>query len=248
MLSAVHCPPLLRAGTTRWDRARAGAAGWPLVEEVPRVGLYLLRQQGALQLASAEGNVRHLLVDFLGPRWRGASRRDPLARAIGLHKRHPRILDATAGLGRDALAMARLGGTVVAVEWHPVLFALLADGVGRLLRAAGPVLEGSIRLIEGDSVAVLGRERADVVYLDPMFEGHGKAGVRWEAQWLRRLMPAGAQDVEALFAAALERAGERVVVKRHHHLPPLGPDPSHQVHGRAVRFDVYLREPKARAQ
>lgn len=60
-----------------------------------------------------------------------ASRRQPLARAVGLKKRTPTVLDATAGLGRDAIVLARLGCVVTAVERSPVLAAMLRDALDR---------------------------------------------------------------------------------------------------------------------
>ena len=67
-----------------------------------------------------------------------ASRRQPLARAVGLKKRMPTILDATAGLGRDAMLLASLGCTVIAVERSVILGAMLRDA---LERAAAPEVD-----------------------------------------------------------------------------------------------------------
>ena len=41
------------------------------------------------------------------------------------------MVDATAGLGRDAFVLASLGCTVTMLERHPVVAALLADGLAR---------------------------------------------------------------------------------------------------------------------
>lgn len=43
----------------------------------------------------------------------------------------PNVLDGTAGLGRDAFVLASLGCKVQMVERHPVVAALLDDGLKR---------------------------------------------------------------------------------------------------------------------
>src|SRR5690606_8938845 len=90
-----------------------------------------LRQDGL----NAPGPV---FVDFIGGavghrRRFGGGRGQPLAKAVGLKGgENPRVLDATAGLGRDAFVLACLGSVVTLVERSPVVAALLEDG---LLRA-----------------------------------------------------------------------------------------------------------------
>ncbi len=98
---------------------------------------------------------------------------DPLIRAGGLRP-GDRVLDATLGLGRDALVAAwAVGaeGEVLGVEADLVLAVLAHDGF------AGPVPRpGSapVRVRHGDSRRVLttmaaAGEHVDVVLLDPMF-------------------------------------------------------------------------------
>ena len=53
-----------------------------------------------------------------------------LGRACGV-RRELRILDATGGMGVDALALARRGASVQIVEREPVLWALLKDLIRR---------------------------------------------------------------------------------------------------------------------
>ena len=55
-----------------------------------------------------------------------------MPRPAGLNKgATPTILDGTAGLGRDAFVLASLGCKVQMVERHPVVAALLDDGLQR---------------------------------------------------------------------------------------------------------------------
>jgi len=98
---------------------------------------------------------------------------DPLIRA-GELRPGDRVLDATLGLGRDALVAAwavGAGGEVLGVEADVVLAVLADEGF------AGPIPRpGSapVRVRHGDSRQVLADlaaagERVDVVLLDPMF-------------------------------------------------------------------------------
>ncbi len=239
----------LREGLEAEDLRLAQRTGTPVVGSPdPRHALMIARRDGALEIAwTGRGKPGPLRVDFLtGPmarRWRTASRTQPLARSLGIHRALPRVLDATAGLGRDALTLAVLGCQVIAVERHPILAALLADGLRRAGedRALAEAVQ-RIRLELGDARAVMAglaaEERPDCVYLDPMYARTGSAQVKKESQVLRALVPA--EDDAKLVAAAMGCARRRVVVKRHPHAPPLTGDPDHVVAGSRVRYHVYL--------
>ena len=69
----------------------------------------------------------------VGYRFRsGASRKDALARAAGFGKGIvPTIVDATAGLGRDAFMLACLGAQVTLLERSPEVHGLLRDALAR---------------------------------------------------------------------------------------------------------------------
>ncbi|MEK6550622.1 MAG: class I SAM-dependent methyltransferase [Pseudomonadota bacterium] len=156
------------------------------------------------------------------------TRREPLARALGRTVRS--VVDATAGLGGDALRLAGLGCTVIAVERSPWIAALLDDALARLRAGAGTLadLAGRITLIHADAREFLANheDRPDAVYLDPMFppKRRKRAAVRKELLWLREL--AGDDpDADALLSAALAAARERVIVKRPDHAPPIGLKP-----------------------
>lgn len=194
-------------------------------------------------------------VDFIsGPtayrRISGVSRRQPIARAVGLRSGLSHVVDATAGLGRDSFLLACLGCTVTAIERSAVLVALLHDGMERvrkrntcdhtLLR----VME-RITLIESDACEVLKKltSEPDVVYLDPMYPNRRtSAKVKKEMRICRKLV-GDDQDIDQLMTVAMDTARKRVVVKRHTHTPPLLANPSLCFSGRKVRYDVYLRHP-----
>ncbi|SEQ20186.1 16S rRNA (guanine1516-N2)-methyltransferase [Ectothiorhodospira magna] len=190
-------------------------------------------------------------VDFAGGRlgYRGRQsslRNEPLARAAGLKKGHrPQVVDATAGLGRDAFILAGLGCQVILLERHPVIAALLADGLTRAgkVAALAPIIE-RMTLISGDGVQWLSGQQADVVCLDPMYPHRDKQALVKKEMRVFRTLVGDDQDAAALLEAALGAARERVVVKRPARGEFLGGrSPSHSLPGSSTRFDIYLPYP-----
>lgn len=173
-----------------------------------------------------------------------------IAKAIGVSSAYkPKVLDATAGLGRDAFVLASLGCTVTAYERQPVVAALLADGLARAARDDDiAAIVARIRLQFGASHDLLipAAEPAympDVVYLDPMFVHDDKqsAQVKKDMQAFRNLVGQDS-DADGLLAKALACARCRVVVKRARKAAPLaGKEPSYALLGKANRFDVYSK-------
>ena len=163
------------------------------------------------------------------------------------------VVDATAGLGTDAAALARAGLRVTMIEREPVVAALLEDALARLSRSGDPeavAAASRLRLLRGDAVAVLGRldGRPDVVYLDPMYPDLGGGAKGRGMRWLRALTASRAPvreeactpgDDAALLEAARRSALRRVVCKRPMKAPPLAPGVSGSVRGRTTRFDLY---------
>lgn len=159
-----------------------------------------------------------------------------------------RVVDATAGFGVDAAALARAGMHVTMIERDPLLAALLEDALARLAGASDPQgteLAGRLTLVRGDARAVLASlsPRPDAVYLDPMYPRTGAAAKRRGASWLRawtgeRPQSADAADAD-LLAAARRAATTRVVVKRPAKAPSIAPGRSGALRGTTTRFDLY---------
>ena len=153
-------------------------------------------------------------------------------------------VDATAGLGEDALLLAAAGFQVTLYERDRVIAALLRNALERAMldeRLAEPV--SRMQLIEADSIEAL-RELAvspDVIYLDPMFPAKRKdAATRKKLQFLQLLEQQSADEAE-LLAAALAARPRKVVVKRPLKGPQLaGSKPSSTFAGKVVRYDVYV--------
>jgi len=191
-----------------------------------------------------------LICDFpggaVGHRLRaGGGRRQALPRAAGFSKgRTPRVVDATAGLGRDAFLLASLGAKVTLVERSPEIHALLRDAMTRAIEAGGGAADAVARmtLVLGDSKALLPDLAAEVVLVDPMHPPRrGSALVKQEMRLLRALVGAD-EDALDLMQAALAAASKRVVLKWPLHAEPMAglPPPSHQIRGKTTRYDVFM--------
>lgn len=209
---------------------------------------------GALALCPTQGREKALKVDFVGGRqgWRASQdryRHELVVKSClsGIkHERTPRVIDATAGLGRDAFLLACAGAQVVLMERQPVLAAMLRDGIQRLARVE-PALADRMSVIEGDAASLLAdqNDSPDAVLLDPMFPARQKsAAVKKELMFLQQLeTPPDADEEQQLLTAARSVGASRVVVKRPSKAPPLaGKAPAFEHAGKAVRFDVYLSQ------
>lgn len=213
------------------------------------VAFVLGHHQGALAIWQVGSRSTPLYVDFIGGRLgyrlaAGRARQETLVRAV-LGRYSPsdtRVLDATAGLGRDAALIAAAGCEVVLLERQPLLAALLADGLAR----AGCLPFCDRMTLQArdacDYMQTLGLDAVDVIYLDPMFTpSGGRANVKKELAWLKQLLgPATALEEQQLLELARSRAKRRVVVKRAAKAPPLAQvPPTASLAGKAVRFDIY---------
>lgn len=166
----------------------------------------------------------------------------PLVRACGLHKTAGlRVLDTTAGLGRDAVVLARQGARVHMLERVPGVHLALA----RALEASTPELRAQLSLTACDARAFLNtvaQDEFDVAVIDPMFvsDSH-RAKAKRDVQALRTLA-GGDPDAEDLAAAAWLAPIPRLVIKRSPRAPALLPQkPGFVLRGNRARFDVYLR-------
>lgn len=223
------------------------------VDPAPSSGLALeLGPQGWQLRLAGRGAPGPISADFGALRFRrrhGSLRGEAIARAVGLRGgRTTKVVDATAGLGRDAFMLASLGAEVTLIERSPILGVLLEDALNRA--SAQPetaAVAERMRLLVGAAEEWLpklaDRGTIDVVYLDPMYPERGtRAQVKKEMRILRELLGAG-DNAEELVARGLANA-RRVVLKRPRHVPLLARKPNHSVSGRSTRFDVYIRHPE----
>ena len=181
-------------------------------------------------------------VDFTRVNKSRLNKKIQLAKAVGFKSGYvPSIIDATAGMGRDAYTLAALGSSVTLIEQSQIVASLLADGMERQKIEELESIE-AMSLLEGNAVELIpSLEEHDVIYLDPMFADRAKQALpKKEMQMFRKLL--GHDDnVDALLEVALEHAKKRVVVKRHRTAKPLlDKKPHAQLMGKQTRFDIYL--------
>jgi 16S rRNA (guanine1516-N2)-methyltransferase len=176
----------------------------------------------------------------------GGGRGQDIAKAVGLkHGFKPNVLDATAGLGRDAFVLATLGCNVTMMERMPIVAALLEDGLERAqLSTEINDITDRMSLIKSSSIENMNLATApDVIYLDPMYPHREKsAAVKKEMRVFQSLV---GEDLDAdnLLAPAIALAKYRVVVKRPSYAPPLaGKTPSTSINMKKNRFDVYVNQ------
>lgn len=174
----------------------------------------------------------------------GGGKGQLIAKAVGLKSGvYPHILDATAGLGKDAYVLASLGCSVTMVERSPVVAELLASALNHV--ASGEVAEICARmsLIESDAQLWLTNQHeavADVIYLDPMYPHREKSSLVKKEMRIFQDLVGGDTDSSLLLQTALSKARYRVVVKRPRKGDALeGPKPTLQLSGKSTRYDIY---------
>jgi len=211
----------------------------------------------ALEESEARVQLRALHLPDYGPihaDWLGqemkrriaGGRQQLVARAVGMRKTTDlRILDCTAGLGRDGFTLAALGARVVMAERSPLIFALLDDAKQRVA-ASGQYADAiqRVELVNADATSLIHREAWDVIYLDPMYEHQGRTALPQKEMQIFRDITIGAADSAPLLIAALNSAAKRVVVKRAASAECLGNlKPDLDLSGSQARFDIYLVKP-----
>jgi 16S rRNA (guanine1516-N2)-methyltransferase len=215
-------------------------------------------------------------MSSLGKRSYGQAGPDLLTKAVSPRKGFEVdcgavVYDLTAGFGQDSLLIARAGAKrVCMVERNPIVAALLADALRRLIVLSEKSCDESTRILalslseclslkcqDGKQVieTLLDQtellDTPDIVYLDPMFPARKKsASVKKNMQILHSLLGSEEIDVasrqneeELLLQEAYKAAKVRVVVKRPINAPPIGNGirPSYELLGSINRWDIYLK-------
>lgn len=197
------------------------------------------RRSGSVVVDFLRGSVGHRLQT-------SRAQRVLLARAVGLRRGFTSVVDATAGLGCDALTLAACGCRVTAIERSKVLGALLKDGLARAA-SGGRLwireLVDRVTLVVDDARDVLarmnGHSAPEVVYLDPMYPEEGKKALAKKEMRICRRLVGDDSDAAELFEVARNAATRRVVVKRPLRAKPLAPLPTAQLSSKQIRFDIY---------
>ena len=194
--------------------------------------------KGALRVDFVTGAVAHRLRF-------GGGRGQDLAKAMGLRAgKTPKIVDATAGLGRDSFLLASLGAEVTMIERSDVMHGLLQDGMARARQGGGifGTILSRMTLLHGDAKALLPKLNAEAILIDPMHPPRKTSAlVKRELRQVREIVGTD-EDAVALMQVALRYARQRVVLKwpaKAAPMPGIKPH-SHQIWGKSTRYDVFM--------
>ncbi len=181
----------------------------------------------------------------------GGGRGQSIAKAIGLKQGTPppSVLDATAGLAKDAYVLACLGCSMTLVERSPVIVELIKDAIHHAEEDEyfQTILKKGFEVINQSSIDYLTELKnqdvisPDVIYLDPMYPDKKKsASVKKNMQILQKLLGKD-EDTQELLNTALKIAKKRVVVKRPKGAGNLSEvKPTYTVESKKTRYDVYI--------
>ena len=214
------------------------------VSDEPGDKLTLLVDRDGISLTGYGLSLRGDFTQMLHRITRGRLSHEMLVKMTKTKSEHPVAVDATAGMGEDALLLAAAGYEVILFEQDAVIAALLRDAMNRAKNHPGlSKAIGRMKLIEGDSIELMHDmvRSPEVVYLDPMFPERRKSGlINKKLQLLQKLEQPCAQEEELLNAALFVRP-KKIIIKR-----PLkgaylaGRKPGYTVKGKAIRYDCIV--------
>ncbi len=154
---------------------------------------------------------------------------------LGKSKQPLKIMDCTAGFGKDAYILSLTGCEIIAYEANSLMYALLKDGLNR----------SSIDNIHLQNMNALEHIKScscDVIYLDPMYPDNKKSAKNNKNMtFLQQFVGHQQQSALELFNQALQSDVKKIVLKR-----PIKAEfitntkPTSQIIGKAARFDVYV--------
>lgn len=191
-----------------------------------------------------------LVIDFVGGavghRHKfGGGRGQALPKAIGMKGGiNPKVVDATAGLGRDAFLLASLGAQVTLIERSEKMHELLEAGMVRAAEENEMLAEimSRMTLLFGDAKTLLPQLKPEIILIDPMHPPRkNSALVKKEMRLIREIVGTDEDSIE-LMQVALDNASKRVVLKwpqKADFMMGIRP-PSHQIKGKSTRYDVFM--------
>jgi len=233
---------------TSLNKKKYSLAATNKIHPLPPYILYY-QNEGVSILQTEKGAPGPVTASFLGGkiehrRQFGGGKGQLVAKAVGLNLGVvPEVLDASAGLGRDAFVLASLGCKLTMLERSPVIAELLSCALEEARGTAVDEIVARMQLILANSTEWLNLQNdavADVIYLDPMYPHREKSSlVKKEMRLFQTLVGEDLDDAE-LLNAALKKARYRVVVKRPRKgLAIKGGAPSYQLMGKSCRYDIY---------
>lgn len=195
-------------------------------------------------------------LDFNSPSFQylqqSLTKSQPIAKAVGLanSKQPLKILDTTAGFGRDSFILTAFGCEVTCLEQHPIIALTLDDAISHAKQNCTDLQTDKWTAHCINSIDYLKRQSKDksadifdVIYLDPMFpDRYQKSALAKKSMQLLQSMVATDLDYATLLTYACTLAKSRVVVKRPANAPYLSNLKPNFTTGmqKTTRFDVYI--------
>ena len=188
----------------------------------------------------------HIFVQIILNRIDPKSKKCNVVQAVeGRSKNKLKILDTTAGLGRDTFTLASRGHLILAIEKDPYIYLLLLDALKRAKKDQSlKYIAENITLLHADSSEYIlyTSETFDCLYIDPMFPERKKsAKVRQNMQIMHEI----AFNDEIINTLILDNAftssiAKKIIVKRPVNAECLSAKKSSaQIKGKTNRFDIY---------
>lgn len=156
-------------------------------------------------------------------------------------KKGTKILDCTAGFGRDGFILARYGFSVTMIEKNPITILLLRNGIRKLTQKFK--INERLKLLYGDSYEYLrlSNELYDYIYIDFMFNKFKNSSLSSKNDEALKLITNDRENRVRLLDIAKNKCKYRVVVKNHKHLPSIDNiNPDYQVKTKLLRYDIFL--------
>ena len=166
-----------------------------------------------------------------------------IKKAIGKNKAKLKIFDATAGSLIDTIIFLKLGHKVVACEQSKILIKLLSDAIERA-REEYSFFE-NLLLINDDAANIIElHQDSDIFYFDPMFN-NTKRNIK-RSGTLNKISNILSHEKledtsEDIFNYMLTSNYKKIIVKRPIKSKPLQEKINYQVKGKAIRFDIYVK-------
>ncbi len=188
-----------------------------------------------------------LSFDFLKGRLfnrlKGIEHESLIKKAIGKNKAKLKIFDATAGSLIDTIIFLKLGHKVVACEQSKILIKLLNDGIERA-REEYSFFKNLILINEDAANIIELHQDSDIFYFDPMFNKTKRNLKRsGTLQKISNILShEKLEDTSKDIFSYMQKSNyKKIIVKRPIKSKPLHEKINYQVKGKAIRFDIYIK-------
>jgi Protein of unknown function (DUF548). len=166
-----------------------------------------------------------------------------IKKAIGKNKAKLKIFDATAGSLIDTIIFLKLGHKVVACEQSKILIKLLNDGIERA-REEYSFFKNLILINEDAANIIELHQDSDIFYFDPMFNKTKRNLKRsGTLQKISNILShEKLEDTSKDIFSYMQKSNyKKIIVKRPIKSKPLQEKINYQVKGKAIRFDIYIK-------